>query len=142
MSQTSETRYIVIAPTSSVTPDQITRFIHAMAVDIQIKETCFGVIIQGNPEVVAKVLAEVRKLDPNRLFSKVRGYPIGDGRRCRAEHGSRPGFTQLEKEWKDLPMFEAGLVCAETNGKVCEVPKRKKIPVSELRKICDEVCQQ
>lgn len=142
MPQESETRYIVIAPSSSITPDQITRFIQTMAVDIQIKETCFGVIIQGEPEVISKVLAEVRKLDPNRLFSKVRGFPIGDGRRCRAEHGSRPGFTQLEKEWKDLPMFEAGLVCAEKDGKVCEVPKRKKLPVSEMKKICDEVCQQ
>ena len=142
MPQNSETRYIVIAPSSSITPDQITRFIHTMAVDVQIKETCFGVIIQGQPEVVAHVLAEVRKLDPNRLFSKVRGYPIGDGRRCRAEHGSRPGFTQLEKEWKDLPMIEAGLTCADANGKVCEVPKRKKIPVFEFKKICEEVCQQ
>jgi putative methanogenesis marker protein 6 len=142
MSQKSETRYIVIAPSSSITPDQITRFIHTMAVDVQIKETCFGVIIQGEPEVVAKVLTEVRKLDPNRLFSKVRGFPIGDGRRCRAEHGSRPGFTQLEKEWKDLPMIEAGLDCADKNGQVCEVPKRKKIPVSDFKKICDEVCQQ
>jgi putative methanogenesis marker protein 6 len=113
-----------------------------MAVDVQIKETCFGVIIQGEPEVVAKVLTEVRKLDPNRLFSKVRGFPIGDGRRCRAEHGSRPGFTQLEKEWKDLPMIEAGLDCADKNGQVCEVPKRKKIPVSDFKKICDEVCQK
>ena len=142
MPQNSETRYIVIAPSSSITPDQITRFIHTMAVDIQIKETCFGVIIQGQPEVVAKVLSEVRKLDPNRIFSKVRGYPIGDGRRCRAEHGSRPGFTQLEKEWKDLPMIEAGLTCADTNGKVCEVPKHKRLPFSEFKKICDEVCQQ
>jgi putative methanogenesis marker protein 6 len=142
MTQQSETRYIVIAPSSSITPDQITRFIHTMAVEVQIKETCFGVIIQGDREVVAKVLTEVRKLDPNRLFSKVRGYPIGDARRCRAEHGSRPGFTQLEKEWKDLPMIEAGLVCAEKNGPVCEVQKRKKIPVSEFKKICDEVCQQ
>ncbi len=141
MPQKSETRYIVIAPSSSITPDQITRFIHTMAVDIQIKETCFGVIIQGQPEVISKVLTEVRKLDPNRLFSKLRGYPIGDGRRCRAEHGSRPGFTQLQKEWKDLPMFEAGLVCDEKGGKVCEVPKRKKLSVSEMKKICDEVCQ-
>jgi putative methanogenesis marker protein 6 len=142
MPENSETRYIVIAPSSSITPDQITRFVHTMAVPIQIKETCFGVIIQGEPEVVKKVLTEVRKLDPNRLFSKVRGFPIGDGRRCRAEHGSRPGFTQLEKEWKDLPMFEAGLGCAEKNGKVCEVIKRKKIPTSEMKRICDEVCQQ
>ena len=141
MSQKSETRYIVIAPSSSITPDQITRFIHTMAVDVQIKETCFGVIIQGEHQVVANVLTEVRKLDPNRLFSKVRGYPIGDGRRCRAEHGSRPGFTQLEKEWKDLPMFEVGLNCAN-DGKICELPKRKKIPVSEMKRICDEVCQQ
>ncbi len=142
MPQNNETRYIVIAPSSSITPDQITRFIHTMAVDVQIKETCFGVIVQGEPAVVHHVLTEVRKLDPNRLFSKVRGYPIGDGRRCRAEHGSRPGFTQLEKEWKDLPMIEAGLTCADANGKVCEVPKRKKIPVLEFKKICDEVCQQ
>lgn len=141
MSENSETRYIVIAPSSSITPDQITRFIHTMAVDVQIKETCFGVIIQGEPEVVVKVLAEVRKLDPNRLFSKVRGFPIGDGRRCRAEHGSRPGFTQLEKEWKDLPMFEAGLVCSDQGGMVCEIPKRKKLPVSEMKRICDEVCK-
>ena len=108
MSEKSETRYIVIAPSSSITPDQITRFIHTMAVDVQIKETCFGVIVQGERQVVANVLTEVRKLDPNRLFSKVRGYPIGDGRRCRAEHGSRPGFTQLEKEWKAQKVAQNG----------------------------------
>ena len=43
---------------------------------------------------------------------------------------------------KDLPMIEAGLECAEKNGEVCEVPKRTKLPLSDFKKICDEVCKQ
>jgi len=55
-----------------------------MAVDVQIKETCFG-HRPGRAGRGTPLLTEVRKLDPNRLFSKVRGYPIGDGAEMRAE---------------------------------------------------------
>ena len=49
MPQNSETRYIVIAPSSSITPDQITRFIHTMAVDIQSKRPASGSSSRASP---------------------------------------------------------------------------------------------
>ncbi|OPY27886.1 MAG: hypothetical protein A4E31_01034 [Methanomassiliicoccales archaeon PtaU1.Bin030] len=130
---------IVIAPSSDLTPDQVARFIHSLGLDINIKETCYGTNIEGPKGQVRKALTEVRKLDPNRIFSKVRAFPIGDERRCRAHHGSRPGFNQVEKEWKDLSMIDAGL-CAADRGEICEPPPPpEKLPVKRLREIIDEV---
>ncbi|MDW5562596.1 MAG: methanogenesis marker 6 protein [Methanomassiliicoccus sp.] len=130
---------IVIAPSSELTPDQIARFIHSLGLNLNIKETCYGANIEGSKDVVRKALAEVRKLDPNRIFSKVRAFPIGDERRCRAHHGSRPGFNQVEKEWRDLSMIDTGL-CAADRGEICELPpKPKELPVKRLKEIVDEV---
>lgn len=130
---------IVIAPSSDLTPDQIARFIHSLGYDLNIKETCYGANVEGPSDLVRKALVEVRKLDPNRIFSKIRAYPIGDERRCRAHHGSRPGFNQVEKEWKDLSMIDAGL-CAADRGEVCEPrPPLKKLPVKKLQEIIEEV---
>ena len=133
-----ETRMIVIAPSSSVTPDQITRLLHSLGLEITIKETCYGAMVEGKKEEMAQALRAVRKLDPNRIFTKVRGFPIGDARRCRAHHGSRPGFTQLEQEWECLKLVEKGVAAAERGEKVCELPKPKKMPVKDLRKIVEE----
>ncbi|MBI0584184.1 MAG: methanogenesis marker 6 protein [Methanomassiliicoccus sp.] len=130
---------IVIAPSSELTPDQIARFIHTLKLNITVKETCYGANIEGPKDAVRKALAEVRKMDPNRIFSKIRAFPIGDERRCRAHHGSRPGFNQVEKEWKDLSMIDVGL-CAADRGEVCEPrPKRKQLPLARLEEIVEEV---
>lgn len=132
---------IVIAPTSELTPDQVARFIHTLGYEINVKETCYGANIEGKKEDVRKVLKEVRKLDPNRVYSKIRAFPIGDERRCRAHHGSRPGFPQLEKEWKDLSLIDKGLVACEAGEKYEEKPKPKKLSIKELQKVVDEVCR-
>jgi putative methanogenesis marker protein 6 len=95
-------------------------------------------MIEGGKEEVARTLEAVRKLDPNRIFTKVRGFPIGDARRCRAHHGSRPGFTQLEKEWESLSLIEKGVSSAEKHEVVHEIPRRKKLPIEELKKIVEE----
>ncbi len=129
---------IVIAPTSAVTPDQVTRVVHGLGIEISVKETCYGAMIEGSPEAVKKVLAAVRKLDPDRIFSKVRGFPIGDIRRCRAHHGSRPGFTQLEKEWECLSIVEKGVAAAGRGEEPQEPPKKRKLTVKELKKIVEE----
>ncbi|MCJ7517018.1 MAG: methanogenesis marker 6 protein [Methanomassiliicoccales archaeon] len=139
MESENETRMIVIAPTSEVTPDQMVRFVHSLARPLTIKETCYGAMIEGKKDDVMFVLREVRKLDPNRIFSKIRGFPIGDTRRCRAHHGSRPGFTQLEKEWKDLSLVEKGLSSLERGERASEPKKKGRIPVNRLKKIVDEV---
>jgi putative methanogenesis marker protein 6 len=141
MDKDTETRLIFIAPSSDLTPDRIARFVHNLGNEVTAKETCYGVVLQGPREAVLRTLTEVRKMDPNRIFSKIRAFPAGDIRRCRAHHGSRPGFAQLEKEWKDLCLVESGLVCLE-RGEVPPEPKRRgKLPVKELKKLIDEVPQ-
>jgi putative methanogenesis marker protein 6 len=139
MSDKRETRLLVIAPTSELTPDQLARHLHSLELSLTIKETCYGALVEGRPENVHRAVAEAKELDPNRIFSKIRGFPIGDERRCRAHHGSRPGFSQLQQEWKDLSMVEKGLECAERGEKLEEVEKPRKLPVAELKRICEEV---
>jgi putative methanogenesis marker protein 6 len=134
-----ETRMIVISPSSPVTPDQVTRLVHSLGLEITIKETCYGAMIEGSKENVRKALVAIRKLDPDRIFTKVRGFPIGDTRRCRAHHGSRPGFTQLEKEWECLKLVDKGVSASERGEQICEVPRPSKLPVKRLKEIVDEV---
>jgi putative methanogenesis marker protein 6 len=136
-----ETRYIVLAPDSDMTPDQLARTIHSYELDVVVNETCFGVVVSGKTPEIRKTVLEVRKLDPNRIFTKVRGFPVGDPRRCRANKGSRPGFAQLEKEWKDLVLIEKGLQCAERGDPLPVCKKKVKMPVKDLAKICKEMCQ-
>jgi putative methanogenesis marker protein 6 len=137
MTNDRETRMIVISPSSSVTPDQLTRSIHALGLAITVKETCYGAMIEGPREQVRAAVKELRKLDPNKIYSKVRGFPMGDMRRCRAHHGSRPGFTQLEQEWACLPLVQKGLDAAERGEKTCERERPKKLPVKRLKEIAE-----
>ncbi|MFP4170135.1 MAG: methanogenesis marker 6 protein [Methanomassiliicoccales archaeon] len=143
MSEETETRIIVISPSSEVTPDHLTRRIHALELPITIKETCYGTMIEGERSKVREALKEARKLDPHRIYSKIRGFPIGDTRRCRAHHGSRPGFSQLEKEWEDLTMIDKGLSAVDEprEGKTRSREKRERLPVDKLRKIVEEVTE-
>jgi putative methanogenesis marker protein 6 len=134
-----ETRMIVISPSSPVTPDQVARLVHSLGLEITIKETCYGAMIEGSKEDMVKALAAIRKLDPDRIFTKVRGFPIGDARRCRAHHGSRPGFTQLELEWQCLALVEKGVSAAERGEEACEAPIPRKIPVKRLKEIIEEM---
>ncbi|QLH74161.1 MAG: methanogenesis marker 6 protein [Methanomassiliicoccales archaeon] len=141
MTTDHETRYIVLAPDSEFTPAQLARTIHSMNLDVVIKETCFGVVVSGKKDEIKRTVEEVRRIDPNRIFTKVRGFPVGDQRRCRAHKGSRPGFAQLEKEWKDLVLVEKGLQCIERGEPVPKISKKGKLPVKELQRICREDIQ-
>lgn len=138
MSDERETRLIVISPDSNITPDQISRSVHAMGFDVTVKETCYGSVIEGRRDEVRKALERVREIEPNAIFSKVRAFPVGDPRRCRAQHGSRPGFAQLEQEWQDLGKIQHALECADRGETVDpESPKAEKLNVKEFKKICE-----
>ena len=137
MSEERETRLLMIAPTSNVTPDQLSRTIHAMGERISVKETCYGCLIEGPRDLVRKVRDAARELDPNGIFSKIRAYPLGDPRRCRAHHGTRPGFSQLEMEWNALTNISAGLDASDRGEKVVEPEPKKQLPVTEFKKICE-----
>ncbi len=134
-----ETRLIVISPLSEITPDQITRKVHSLGYEVTVKETCYGAVLEGPPETVSKVMDELRALDPLGIYSKIRGFPLGDPKRCRAQHGSRPGFSQLQTEWQSLSLVEKGLECAMRGEKAETKDVPDRIPVKDLQRFCEEV---
>ena len=99
MSEERETRLFMISPRSMLTPDQLSRMVHSYGEAAIIKETCYGCLVEAPRETVLRILAKVREKYPHEVFSKVRAYPCSDPRRCRAQHGTRPGYAQLEEEW-------------------------------------------
>lgn len=123
-----ETRVILISPDSDITPERAKSKILSMisedmrmaGLDIRVKETCFGVLVEGEEKKVGKIVEGVRKMDKNGIFSKTRGFPIGDPRICRATRkgGPRPGFHQLELEYRLLPMVRAALNKIEEEKKI------------------------
>ena len=112
-----ETRMIFISPDSEITPSQVkSKILTLISEDtsmagVRVKETCFGAFIEGEEQNVREIVEEVRKMDKNGIFSKPRGFPIGDPRICRATRrgGPRPGFHQLELEYKLLPRVREAL---------------------------------
>ncbi|MGI5964524.1 MAG: DUF2102 domain-containing protein [Candidatus Methanomethylophilaceae archaeon] len=138
MSDERETRLFMISPNSMLTPDQLVRTVHAMNKGVKVKETCYGCLVEGPKAVVLDVLAQLRKKYRNEVFSKPRAYLTSDPRRCRAQHGTRPGYAQLESEWALLSNVQYGLECAD-RGEVLEPEETKeKLPVDVFRKICEE----
>ena len=137
MSEERETRLILISPNSDITPDQIVRTIHSLGKSVTVKETCYGAVVEGHRPDVRYAVGKIRELEPNAIFSKVRAFHAGDPRRCRAQHGSRPGFAQLEQEWADLGKIEYGLNCSDRNEKASEPVRKEKLPVNDFKKICE-----
>ncbi|MGI6008628.1 MAG: DUF2102 domain-containing protein [Methanomethylophilus sp.] len=138
MSEERETRLLMISPNSKLTPDQLVRAVHTMADTVSVKETCYGCLYEADAATSRRILEEVRKTYRNQVFSKRRGYPQGDPRRCRAQHGTRPGFAQLEAEWECLPLIQAALDSFDAGDSSYEEPAEPKpLPVNELKKICE-----
>jgi len=111
----TETRVILVSPDSEITPQQLkSRLLTLLSetgASIKVKETCFGALVEGEPQQLRALVEEARKLDPLGIYSKPRGFPIGDARICRATRkgGPRPGFHQLEQEYQLLPKVRDAL---------------------------------
>lgn len=115
-----ETRVIMISPDSEVTAAEVkSKILMLMSEesgeenrnDIIVKDTCYGVLVEGEEKKVRAIVEGVREMDRNGIFSKQRGFPIGDQRICRATRkgGPRPGFHQLELEYILLPKVREAL---------------------------------
>lgn len=84
---------------------------------------------------VFEAIREIRKLDPNHIFTKERGFAPGDPRRCRGHRfGPREGFHQMEDEYRLL----GDVADALENPRDVEVEVEKPIDVDEFKKIMNE----
>ena len=137
MSEERETRLFMISPGSMLTPDQLVRMIHSFGMEVTVKETCYGCLVEAPAAVVREVLSKVRERYPNEVFSKIRAYRCSDPVRCRAQHGTRPGYVQLEEEWALLPKIQHGLEEVGKGAKYKAPEEKKRIPVNDFKKICE-----
>jgi putative methanogenesis marker protein 6 len=132
------TKYVITSSESNILPSDIAMKIYGSKYDVVVKETCFGVVINGEEDVINALVKEIRALDPSGIFIKDRGFPPGDPRRCRGRRGggARPGFYMIESESKILPMISRAL---SHEGDIPDVPEKKKpLPIGRLEEIIKE----
>lgn len=91
------TRMIIIAPGAHVSESEIVNELHMLDLPLTIKNTCYGSMVNGKTKDVFEAIREIRKLDPNHIFTKERGFAPGDPRRCR---GHRFGPREVSTKWK------------------------------------------
>ena len=63
------TRMIFIGPGAHVSEQQVVNEFHMLDLPLTIKNTCYGSMISGKSEDVYKAIEEIRKLDPNHIFT-------------------------------------------------------------------------
>jgi putative methanogenesis marker protein 6 len=129
------TRMIILGPAAQVSQSELASKLHMLELPITIKSTCYGAVVHGDEEHVMEAIKKIRNIDPNNIFSKDRGFPPGDPRRCRAKRGAaREGFHQLEKEFELLGYVGEALECPEK----VELEEPGKVSPEEFRKIAQE----
>jgi len=129
------TRMIILGPSAQISPQELVQKLHMLELQLTIKSTCYGAIIHGDEPTVKDAMEKIRKLDPYNIFTKDRGFPPGDPRRCRAKRGAaREGFHQLEKEFELLE----GVSEALANPKEVHVEKPCPIDPELLKKLVKE----
>jgi putative methanogenesis marker protein 6 len=128
------TRMIILGPAAQVSQSQVVGELHMLELPLTIKSTCYGAVVHGKEKDVLTAIREIRKLDPANIFSKDRGFPPGDPRRCRAKRGgAREGFHQLEKEFELLGYVGEALEWPEP----VEIKRHGKISPEEFKKIAE-----
>ncbi|MHB8164557.1 MAG: methanogenesis marker 6 protein [Methanoregula sp.] len=138
----SVTKYVVVE-SFEITPADLAARGYEISNGVMIKETCFGLVISGKAEEVELIVTELRKIDPDHIFVKDRGFPPGDSRRCRANlGGARPGYNGMEFEMTVIPYVSHGL--EELNKKdattipAMENPlERPLLDINKLKKLID-----
>jgi len=132
MAKEFETRMIVISPSSSVTPDQVTRLVQLLGLEIHRQGDLLRGDDRGRQGGRGKALAAIRKLDPDRIFTKVRGSRSG----TRGDAGpiTAPGRLHPAGEGMEcLRLVDKGVSAAVRNEKVCEAPRPQKAAGQEAQ---------
>ena len=138
----SVTKYVMVE-SFDITPADLALRGYEISKGVIIKETCFGLVISGKEEEVDRIVAELRKIDPDHIFVKDRGFPPGDSRRCRANlGGARPGYNGLEFEMSIIPYVSHGLEALKNIDEKTVPPmenplERPLLDIYKLKKLID-----
>ncbi|RQW81588.1 MAG: DUF2102 domain-containing protein [Methanothrix sp.] len=121
------TKYVITSPEcTDILPSDVSSMVYDSKHSVNVKETCFGAIIDGEEDGIKLLIEEIRALDPPGIFIKDRGFPPGDPRRCRGPTcgspnkivslafgrragGARTGYCMIEAESRMLPMISRAL---------------------------------
>ncbi|MBC7126732.1 MAG: methanogenesis marker 6 protein [Candidatus Methanosuratincola petrocarbonis] len=133
-----KTFLVVLSPDSNLTPSMLAERASQMG-GIDYKETCYGLLVEGEEEKVRAALEDMRALDPKKVFYKQRGYRIGDERICRAKRGGgpRPGYHMLSSEREVLKNVSKALE-GEAEEKIPPERPKAKLDVERLRRVIEE----
>jgi putative methanogenesis marker protein 6 len=138
----SVTKYVVVE-SFEITPADLAIRGYEISKGAMIKETCFGLVVNGRAEEVDRIVTELRKIDPDHIFVKDRGFPPGDSRRCRANlGGARPGYHGMEYEMGVIPYISHGLEeLAKRDENSVPAPEnpleQKVLDITTLKKLID-----
>ena len=132
-----KTYLAMLSTDSNLTPSMLAEKVATIG-GVEYKETCCGLLLEGEEETLEKVMDELRRMDPNRIFFKVRGYKIGDARICRAKRGGgpRPGYHVLGVEREALKNVSKALDSSELP--TYAEKKKGKLNVDSLKKIIEK----
>ncbi|MDI9645410.1 MAG: methanogenesis marker 5 protein [Archaeoglobales archaeon] len=128
-----KTRIFVISPDSGINSEELIFKILGHGFNGTVKETCFGAMVEGEEKEVEKIVDFIRREYYHEVFTKDRGYPIGDKRICRAERGggARSGLYQIEYEAGFLPFISQAL----RDFEIFKVKNPKKIIVHPINSL-------
>lgn len=128
---------MMVINSSKVLPSDVVIKLYESNADVMIKETCFGVMVSGERDVVDKLLLETRKMDPYGIFIKERGFAPGEPNRCRATRrgGAKPGFHMLETEERLLPQIAEALRALDRGEIPVQKQTKKKLELEKLIEI-------
>jgi putative methanogenesis marker protein 6 len=140
---------VILAEDADVTPGQLVSWARSLGEPVQLKETCYGLLVEGEKEAVERTVAHLRSKTPTAIFSKERGYRIQDESRCRSggkrsiRGGPRHGFHQLELEsglLADLGVAEECILNGESAP--AAQPHARRLGEAELRKLVDRAVDE
>ena len=88
-----ETWMLMAIPETGTSLGEIIQVAQRLA--LRMKDTCFGMIIEGERDVVREALKEIRERYPGRVIAKRRGFTIEDTQICGSTFSAGGGENPL-----------------------------------------------
>src|SRR5659263_595129 len=131
---------MIVINSSKLLPSDVAMKLYETKDDIMVKETCFGIMVSGEREILDPLLVNVCRFGSFGVFIKERGFAPGEPFRCRATRrgGAKPGFHNMENEDKILPHIAAALKALDRGEVPGPKKKTKKLDIDKLKAIIKE----